>query len=112
MLLKEWQHYALVSPRWFVSVALFNSKRVSLVHVVVYDRAERRKLIFERKVPPWDLEIPGELWNGRASYQKRGLSIVANNRLAEGRHEIEFSCAAQRASTAVTGSFVCHEDLP
>lgn len=112
LMLKEWQHWALVSPRFFLSVVLFDAKRLGQAHVVLYDRETRSTVKFEKKVAPWELAIPSDLWRGRAEFARRSLAISFDNQLERGRHAIEFRCAKDDPDrpTAI-GSFVCHEPL-
>ena len=104
--LKEWQHFALSSPRFFVSVAIFDSKRLVLLQVIVYDRREGKKFESERLVAPWSVQLPNELWNAKVAGEKRGLSLSFHNHLEAGKHHIEFELAAgKKGEPSVRGAF-------
>ena len=110
--LKEWQHYALISPRFMLSVVLFDSKRLGLAHVVIYDRSTGDLVKYEKKVPSWQLSIPNSLWDGHAHFEHREMAIDFNNQLEQGRHLIEFTCAGGATDRpAASATFTCHEPL-
>ncbi len=111
LFLKEWEHFALANRRFFVSVALFNSKRIGLAHVVVYDRQTKSKVIHEKRLKPRLLEIPANLWDTRAAAAMPGLNIEIRHDLAQGRHHIAFEGERTKSRAGVQGLFVCHEDL-
>lgn len=111
LLLREWEHYALVSPRWFVSLAMFNSKRLGLAHVVAYDRERKSKILYERLPFPASVQIPADLWDSVARVNLSTLRIEAQHDLNHGRHRIEFACEGAATMPKVQGTFVCYEDL-
>jgi hypothetical protein len=109
--LKEWQHYALISPRFMLSVVLFDSKRLGLAHVVIYDRSTGDLVKYEKKVPSWQLSIPNSLWNGHAHFERRDMAIDFANQLDRGRHLVEFRCRGGAAKPSASATFTCHEPL-
>jgi len=111
LLLKEWQHFALCSQRFYVSAVIFNSKRLCLAHVVIYDRRTGTQLVYESKTPPWEAKIPSTLWNSRARFAREELAINVHNHLDQGCHRVELRAASSSMKPAVTASFVCLEDL-
>lgn len=108
--LKEWQHFALVSDDYYLSLALFNAKTIALAQVCVYERRYGRIKFYERKTVPWKIILPEVLWNDVAGHHGRGFNIDIRNRLAEGRHEISFELAAQHDLPALSGRFTLFED--
>lgn len=111
LLLKEWEHFALVNPRFFVSIALFNSKRIGLAHIIVYDRQTKTKVIHEKRVRPRLLEVPPNLWDSVARAVLPGLRIEVRHDLTQGLHHIQFEGEHDRTRPGVQGMFVCYEDL-
>ena len=113
LLLKEWEHFALVSRRFFVSVAIFNSKRVGLAHVVVYDRQNKSKVVHEKRTRPRALELPAEVWDSVARAVLPKMRIEIRHDLNQGFHRIEFMCerGRSRGRPEVQGVFTCSEDL-
>ncbi len=110
-MLKEWEHFALVNRRFFVSVALFNAKRLGLAHVVVYDWQNRTKVIHEKRVRAKALEIPSDLWDSTARAVLPNLRIEMRHVLNEGVHRIEFLGERARGRPSIQGVFECYEDL-
>jgi len=109
--LKEWQHFAIANEQFYVSFAIFDSKRVNLVQVVVYDRIQQEKIEIERLFLGRHFSLPNELWDNVASYNRTGLRIEVHNHLEVGRHNILLSCSPTHKNPRVIGRFICHEPL-
>lgn len=92
--LKEWQHFAICDGRYYVSVALFDAKRIALVQLIVYDRLERRLVEYEKRTLTPFMQLPNELWADEASYEGGGFSVRFENRLREGRHLLHIRAPA------------------
>jgi hypothetical protein len=110
LLLKEWQHFALVDDRFYVSLAIFDTKRIGLAQVIVYDRRTGSLVERERKLLSRDMVLPDSLWDAQASAHKGAVSIEVHNRLRDGFHSIEFRCGAEGREEALQGRFECQED--
>ncbi len=108
--LKEWEHFALANSRFYVSVVIFNAKRLALTHVVVYDRESGEKTVYERRVRPQAVVVPSGLWDAHARVVTPGYALEIHNHLAESAHRISFECDSAGGLPTVRGAFVCHED--
>lgn len=106
MRLKEWQAFQLSTDRYFVCIALFNAKSLALAQIKIYDRANHKKVLFERKVAPWAFEVADGLLNSVTRYVGPGASLVFHNRLDDDRIEIELDVEAGSDWPAVKGSIV------
>lgn len=111
LLLKEWQHFALCNQRFYISAVIFDSKRICLAHLVVYDRQTGKQTIHETKAPPWAARIPNALWDDRATFSSRNLTLAFHNHLDQGCHRLEMRAARTADAPEVTASVVCHENL-
>jgi len=115
--LKEWQHFAIVSDRWYLSLALFDGKWLALAQICLYDRHTGRRLFYERKVIPWRLRLPATLMEGTAGgaeLEASGLRLAFSNHLKlgeGGEHRLNFDVRASRDLPAVTGRFTLFEPL-
>ena len=110
--LKEWQHFAIANDRFYISFALFDSKRINLAQIIVYDRKTRVKYEGERRFIHRRFQIPDALYGeASASIDERGLTIRVDNRLEQGRHDIVFSLEPDGTQPQITGRFTCFEDL-
>ena len=98
MRLKEWQAFQLGTERWFVCVALFNAKLLALAQIKIYDRRRGKKVLLERKLPPWAFSLPETLLDSVVEYAGGGVRIVFRNRLADGRVDIELAGSEIEAS--------------
>ncbi len=102
--LKEWQAFQLGNRRYFVLVALFNAKLLALAQVKVYDREQRRKFVFERKLPGWALSAPRNLLDSQMRWTGGGATIEFRNRLAAQRIDIAIDIPASAELPALRGA--------
>ncbi len=114
--LKEWQHFALVDERFYLSVAIFDAKRIALVQIIVFDRRTRRVHEYERRALPRQVELPGALDGGRARFARGGFELEIHNHLdpsrpGEGRHQVRLRAPASGLDPAVEGEFTVYEPL-
>jgi hypothetical protein len=101
--LKEWQAFQFANERFFVNVALFNAKWIGLVQIKVYDRAERRKTLFERRVSPLAFRAPADLLDSEMAYEGRGCRMRFRNQLEKDRIGIEFDADPGAGRPALSG---------
>ena len=99
--LKEWQAVQIVHDRYFVIIALFNAKSVGLVQVKIYDREERRKYMYERKVAPWSFRPADQLLDSRCAYEGAGARVAFTNRLAHDELALDVDIAATKDTPAL-----------
>lgn len=109
--LKEWEHFALVNDRYYLSVALFDAKSLSLAQVCVYSREAGAIHFYERRIPPWKLSLPPNILDSHAAYRSRGFSLRFENALDAGYIGIEIEIAASKGLPPITGRFRCLEPL-
>lgn len=101
--LKEWQAFQFGNDDVFVNVALFNAKVLALAQVKVYDRRRKERILVERKLPPWSLEIPDNMWNSDNLYDGGDFRMCFRNRLDRDELHIEFELEAGRDTPAMSG---------
>jgi hypothetical protein len=109
--LKEWQHFALVNDDFYVSMALFDAKRLGLVQIIVYDRKRDRVHEYERRCLPRDIELADGLHRGQCRYRNGEFMLSFTNRLERGYHELSFSAPRTRNSPAISGRVELFEPL-
>ncbi len=93
---KERQAFQLVHGRVFSVVAVSLQLVLALAQVKVYDRQRRKKVVFEKKLAPWSLQIARGLFDSESHHRGRGCTLRFVNRLRDGRIEIELDVAAGR----------------
>jgi len=108
--LKEWQAFQLGNPRYFIVVALFNAKLLALAQVKIYDREQRRKYLFEHKLPGWALRAPRNLLDSQMSWSGTGASIRFVNNLAADRIDISFDIAERPDMPGLSGTVTADAD--
>ncbi|HVI03601.1 MAG TPA: DUF2804 domain-containing protein [Enhygromyxa sp.] len=108
--LKEWQAFQLGNQRYFIIVALFNAKLLALAQVKVYDREQRRKHLFEAKLPGWALQAPRNLLDSQMSWAQGDAAIRFVNKLAEDRIDITLALPESADMPALSGTVTAHAD--
>jgi len=108
--LKEWQAFQLGNGRYFINVALFNAKTLALAQVKIYDRKQRTKYLYEKKVAPWSFRLPTSLLDSETSYRSGDCSISFRNLLSEGRIVISLDIAARKHVPRIVGSVTALTD--
>jgi hypothetical protein len=109
--LKEWQHFALVNGDYYISLVLFNAKKLGFAQVCIYDRRDRSIFFVEKKTAPWSISIPMTLFDGKAGYRGRGFELTVRNCLDNGFHEIRFHVGARGDNPELSGRFTLFENL-
>jgi hypothetical protein len=109
--LKEWEHFALVNDRYYLSVALFHAKSLGLAQVCVYSRRDGAIHFYERRIPPWKLRLPANILDSSAAYESRGFSLGFENALAAGHFAIAIEIEAGGGLPQIAGRFRCLEPL-
>ena len=107
----EFQHFAITSERFHISVAIFDTKRIGQAQVSIYDRAAKMKYRHERKMFPWEPTLAETAWEGGCHFKRGTFEITMHNGLNTGAHEIRFHCPARRGLPEVSGAFRCPEPL-
>lgn len=108
--LKEWQAFQFGNKRYFIIVALFNAKLLALAQVKIYDREQRRKYVFEHKLPGWALQAPRNLLDSQMSWTHGDATIRFVNKLAEGRIDITLELPANDDMPAISGTVTAHAE--
>lgn len=98
--LKQWQHFAFGNERFFLNMVIFDSKRVNMAQVEVYDRETDKHYAFEKRFVHRRFTIPDELWDAEARIDLGDMWIHIRNHLAEGYHHISFGARDRKQSVA------------
>ena len=96
--LKEWQAAQLVSSEHFVLVAVYDTKSLGVLQVVVVEKRSGRVSRFEHKVPSTALSVGQGLVQTRTVGRWRGLSVTFDNDVDAGTIAVTAS-AVPRASS-------------
>ena len=95
MRLKEWQAFQLSDDEHFVLGAVYDTKSLGILQVVVVEKATGRVRRFEHMVPTWALSVAQGLFETRSTGRWRGLSVSVANDLGRGQVEVLATAAAQ-----------------
>ncbi len=94
--LREWQAFQIFTEGYFGIMAIYNTKKVSLVQLILYDIENQKKYKFEKKVLPWQLEIPNGLYKTRASYSSSNCNMLVEHDVENSLLDIDVTIASSR----------------
>ncbi len=106
--LKEWQALQIATPKLFVNLALFDAKLMSLLQAKVYDRVRGEKHAYERKLRPGALKIADNLLDSSNRYEDRRGWLGFDNRVGEGRIDVDFELPATTKAPRLAGKLIVH----
>jgi hypothetical protein len=109
--LKEWQHWGLLHPEVYVSIALVDAKFLATAWVSVFDRRARRIFEHARKVPLGALRIPADVYDGGVTFDRQGFRVSIRNELDRGSHRISIDVDARDNLPAIRGEVVAQQDM-
>jgi len=108
--LKEWQAFQLGNQRWFMLAVLYNAKVSALAQFIVYDRERAKKYVFEKILPPWQLKIPGSIWDAGQSWQDKDSRIEIISALNKGRFYINVKIRDYKGLPDIEAHFEAFHD--
>lgn len=100
--LKEWQAFQITHPRFFIIVALFDAKLVSLVQMKLYDRKSGKKYQLEKQLLPGSFRTPQTMTNSVCSWRRDDEWVRFENHLDAGFIAVDVRIAATDDSPAVS----------
>ncbi len=109
--LKEWQHFGIIHPEYYLGFVSFQAKYMSNSFCYIYDR--KRKLVFEhhKETGPWAASVSRELWDGWTYFKQPGYHIDMHSWLDKGRHDLNVRIKEKRGLPALEADLSVLEDL-
>jgi len=108
--LKEWEHWAVVHPDWYLSVAIVDVGFLVTSWLHMFDRRNRKAFEHVRKLPPWTFRAPANLWDHSGEVKTRGYRVSVHNHLERQLHRLQIEVSGQRSLPAVSGTLLFNED--
>lgn len=87
--LREWQAFQIKNEDYFVMIAIYNAKKISLVQFIVYNLKTKAKVKYEKKCMSWNLSVPDTLYNSSASYTSDDFNIKVEHDLNTHKLDID-----------------------
>ncbi len=81
MQLREWQAFQMGNAQYFIMVAIYNAKKLSLAQFIFYNKETKEKWRYERKVPTWSLQVPNSLYETTAHYKGKQFLLHASHNI-------------------------------
>jgi hypothetical protein len=111
--LKEWQAAQLIGGEHFVLVAVYDTKSLGILQVVVVEKSSGRISRFEHKVPSAALSVGQGLVQTRSTGSWRGLAVSVDNDVDAGSIGVTASALPRTSSPgmllSVTGDCSPHQ---
>lgn len=109
--LREWQAFQILTEGHFFFIALYNTKKVSLVQFIHYDILKNVKQRFERKVLPSELHLPNGLFNTSAYYRANNWYLKVDHDVEGKSLKLEVDIKQSKKRPAVFGRFLALHDI-
>ncbi len=108
--LKEWVHFALIHPDWYLSMAVVDAGFMATSWLHVFDRQKSKAFEHVRKLPPWKFHAPANVLDHSAEFETRGYRVFVHNHVENHMHLLQIEVSAQRSLPSVSGTVTPHED--
>lgn len=108
--LKEWVHFALIHPDWYLSVAMVDVGFLVTSWLHIFDRRNQKAFEHARRLAPCGFRAPPNVWNDSAEVKTRGYRVFMHNHVEQKVHRLSIEVRAKRSLPAVAGTVLLHED--
>ena len=108
--LKEWVHFGLIHPDWYVSMAVVDAGFLITSWLHLFDRQNRKAFEHVRKLPPWRFRAPANVRNHSAELKTHGYHVFVHNHVENQAHQLQIEVRAERSLPSVSGTVLLHED--
>ena len=110
--LKEWQHFALITPDLFCGFAIVDAKYLGQAWCRVVDQRGRvNDFEVKREGLRPELRIARNLWDEHSWFRGKGLRIEIHNHLLDHQHRAEIALAPSDTHPGLRASLCMHHDL-
>ena len=75
MRLKEWQALQLGNENYFILIALYNAKALSVNQFILYDKIKNKLYKYEKQTPFWHTKIAHNMQKGLSRYEDKNFRI-------------------------------------
>ncbi len=109
--LKQWQHYAVITPHLFIGLAMVKTGYLGLSWCSIVDRETNRHFEHGLRTLPGRVRIARELWDDRCRVLNSGYVMDIHNHLDLGVHEISLRIDASQGRPSVSAELRCLHDI-
>jgi len=79
--LKEWQAFQLGNKDFFILIAVYNAKLISINQFILYDKINKQLFKYEQRAPFWKTKIANNLLNSESKFSNKNFKIEILNNL-------------------------------
>ncbi len=109
--LKEWQHFGIIHPEYYLGFVAFDSKYMSTSFCYIFDRRQKKVFEHHKETGPWAMTVSRELWDGWTYFKQPGYNIEMHSWLEKGRHDLTVRIKAKRGLPALEADLSVLEDV-
>ncbi len=109
--LREWQAFQIGNPDYFIMVAIYNAKKLSLAQFIFYNKKTKEKWRYERKVPAWSLQVPNSLYETTAQYKGTNFLLHASHNINAQLLNLRVNIQSFKDLPSVKGFFGGNHDV-
>ena len=109
--LKEWQHFAIITPEFFLGFVVNTVHYMTMSFCYAVDRETGRVVEHHREGLPGAARVSRELWSDTCAFSAKNYRIDVENRLSQGFHRARIDIAASREAESVRADLVMREDV-
>ncbi len=103
--LKEWQAFQMGNEDYFIMVAIYNAKVLSLAQFIVHDIKNNVKTKYEQKAPFWKIKVAQGLYDTVSEYDGGKFFLRAENDLKKGTIRISVKIKDFQGLPKLKGEF-------
>jgi len=103
--LKKWQAAQLGNDDFFILIAIYNAKALSINQFILYDKKNDQLYKYERQVPFWQTKVSKNIQNGLSRYESKNFRIEILNRLGDKYINFKIHIKKQKALPDVEAEF-------
>lgn len=107
--LKQWQHFAVVTPHLALTFAVVDAVFTKVAWVQLVDRRTGRVVEHARRSPGTKVQLARSLWEDRTTARAKRLKIDVHNHLAAGVHNLVVEAGV--GSDRVVAHLTCMHNL-
>ncbi|MBN1251667.1 MAG: DUF2804 domain-containing protein [Bacteroidales bacterium] len=89
MRLKEWQAFQFWTEDFFILMAVYNPKSISINQLLIFNRKTKQFYKYEKKTAFWKTKISENLINGFSEFVAKNFKLHVFNELEKNRIKIE-----------------------
>ena len=103
--LKEWQAFQLGNKNYFILIAVYNAKFISVNQFILYDKINKQLYKYEQQAPFWETKIAKNLFDSKSEFMNNKFKISVINKLKNNTVSININIKKTKKLPAIDANF-------